>query len=168
MLYQGLYGANLHNFLEFHAGCMKKVKGIIKLRDKTRECPPARIPPRVKIKKTCRRNLRRKPRGKIHIGGSSAESQRLKNVLAEVPPRVKVKKCVGGSSAGGKTLRNVLAEAPKGRRTNVNNFCIIPSPLQGSHRSHYDRRGLRSSLAPRHVLRPLRGSRPKYSYLEPH
>ena len=34
MLYQGLYGANLHNFLEFHAGCMKKVQGIIKLRDK--------------------------------------------------------------------------------------------------------------------------------------
>lgn len=31
MLYQGLYGANLHNFLEFHAGCMKKVKGIINL-----------------------------------------------------------------------------------------------------------------------------------------
>ena len=50
----------------------------------------------------------------MSAGENSAESQRLKNVLAEVPPRVKVKKCVGGSSAGGKTLRNVLAEAPKG------------------------------------------------------
>ena len=65
-----------------------------------------------------------------------------------------VKKCIGGS--------------PEGRRTNGNNFCIIPSPLQGSCRSRYDRRGLRSSLAHACILPPLRGSRPKYSYLEPH
>ena len=75
MLYQGLYGANLHNFLEFHAGCMKKVKGIIKLRDKRENLR--------------RREFRRELKVKRCIGGSSAGGKTLRNVLAGIPSKVK-------------------------------------------------------------------------------